>query len=103
MGLDEPVWDNSSFTTNQDRLIQTDIAAKFLAKVLEQARRGKLLSKDHFSVDGTLIQSWASLKSFKRKDGDQPTILMRPALTRKQGFTAKASTMNLGCRLPPIF
>lgn len=71
MGLDEPVWDNSSFTTNQDRLIQTDIAAKFLAEVLEQARRRKLLSKDHFSVDGTLIQSWASLKSFKPKNDDQ--------------------------------
>jgi transposase len=71
MGLDEPVWDNSSFTTNQDRLIQTDIAAKFLAEVLEQAKRRKLLSKDHFSVDGTLIQSWASLKSFKPKNDDQ--------------------------------
>lgn len=71
MGLDEPVWDHSSFSTNQERLIQTDIAAKFLQEVLEQARLGKLLSKDHFSVDGTLIQAWASLKSFKPKDEDQ--------------------------------
>ena len=71
LGLNEQVWDHSSFSTNQERLIQTDIAAKFLAEVLEQARRGKLLSKDHFSVDGTLIQSWASLKSFKSKNDDQ--------------------------------
>lgn len=73
LGLDEQVWDHSSFSTNQERLIQTDIAAKFLAEVLEQATRGKLLSKDHFSVDGTLIQAWASLKSFKPKDEDQGT------------------------------
>lgn len=68
--LDEPVWDNSSFSTNQQRLIQTDVAAKFLAEILEQAGRNKLLSKDHFSVDGTLIQSWASIKSFKPYDDD---------------------------------
>jgi len=71
MGLDESVWDHSSFSTNQERLIQTDIATRFLAEILEQAKRGKLLSKDHFSVDGTLIQSWASLKSFKPKNDDQ--------------------------------
>jgi transposase len=71
LGIDEPVWDNSSFTTNQERLIETDVAARFLAEVLEQAKRSKLLSRDHFSVDGTLIQAWASLKSFKPKDDDQ--------------------------------
>ena len=72
MDLDEAVWDASSFSTNQERLIQTDVAARFLAEVLEQARRKKLLSKDHFSVDGTLIQAWASIKSFKAKDDDPP-------------------------------
>jgi transposase len=71
LGLDEPVWDNSSFTTNQERLIETDVAARFLAEVLELAKRSKLLSRDHFSVDGTLIQAWASLKSFKPRDDDQ--------------------------------
>jgi transposase len=71
MGLDEPVWDNSSFSTNQERLIETDVATRFLAEVLEQANRSKLLSKDHFSVDGTLIQAWASLKSFKAYDDDK--------------------------------
>ena len=71
LGLDEPVWDDSSFTKNQERLIATDIAAKFLASILEQAKGKKLLSRDHFSVDGTLIQAWASIKSFKPKDDDQ--------------------------------
>jgi transposase len=71
LSLDESVWDHSSFSTNQERLIQTDVAAKFLAEVLAQAGRNKLLSKDHFSVDGTLIQSWASLKSFKPRNDDQ--------------------------------
>lgn len=71
LGLDEQVWDHSSFSTNQERLIQTDVATKFLAEVLEQAKRNKLLSQDHFSVDGTLIQSWASIKSFRLRDDDQ--------------------------------
>jgi transposase len=71
LGLDEPIWDNSSFSTNQERLIETDVATRFLAEVLEQAKRSKLLSKDHFSVDGTLIQAWASLKSFTAYDDDQ--------------------------------
>lgn len=71
LGLEEPVWDQSSFSTNQKRLIETDIAARFLAEIIDQAKRKKLLSQDHFSVDGTLIQSWASLKSFKPKGDDE--------------------------------
>lgn len=71
LGLDEPVLDNSSFTKNQERLIGTDIATKFLTEILAQAGNKKLLSKDHFSVDGTLIQAWASIKSFKPRDDDQ--------------------------------
>jgi transposase len=71
LGLDEAVWDHSSFSKNQERLIETDVAAQFLAEVLEQAKGKKLLSKDHFSVDGTLIQAWASIKSFKPRDDDQ--------------------------------
>lgn len=71
LGLDEPVWDHSSFSKNQERLIETDIAAQFMTEVLEQAKGKKLLSKDHFSVDGTLIQAWASIKSFKPRDDDQ--------------------------------
>ena len=68
LSLDEKVWDHSVFSVNQKRLIETDIARKFLAKVAEQARRNSLLSDEHFSVDGTLIEAWASIKSFKPKD-----------------------------------
>jgi transposase len=70
LGVDEPAWDHSSFTKNRDRLLQGEIAAKFLAAVVAQPKVKRLLSSDHFSVDGTLLEAWASLKSFRRKDGD---------------------------------
>jgi transposase len=69
LGVDDPVWDHSTFSKNRDRLLDGAIAAKFLAAVLAQPRVKRLLSSDHFSVDGTLIEAWASLKSFKPKDG----------------------------------
>jgi len=69
LGVDDPVWDHSSFTKNRDRLLAGEIAAKFLRAVLAQPRVKRLISSDHFSVDGTLIEAWASLKSFRRKDG----------------------------------
>ena len=69
LGVDEAAWDHSSFTKNRDRLLEGEIAAKFLRAVLAQPRVKRLISSDHFSVDGTLIEAWASLKSFRRKDG----------------------------------
>jgi transposase len=65
LGVDEPVWDHSSFSKNRDRLLDGDVAAKFLAAVLARPRVKRLLSSEHFSVDGTLIEAWASMKSFK--------------------------------------
>jgi transposase len=65
IGIDDPVWDHSSFSKNRDRLLEGEMAAKFLAAVLSQPRVRRLLSSEHFSVDGTLIQAWASIKSFK--------------------------------------
>jgi transposase len=70
LGIDDPVWDHSTFSKNRDRLLAGAIAAKFLAAVLAQPRVKRLLSSDHFSVDGTLIEAWASMKSFKPKSGD---------------------------------
>jgi transposase len=70
LSLDAVVWDVTVFTKNRDRLIAGDIAAQFMAAVLNQERIKRLLSDDHFSVDGTLIEAWASLKSFRLKDGD---------------------------------
>lgn len=68
MSLEEKVWDHSSFSTNQERLIGSDIAAEFLSRVLAQAKRKHLLSREQFTVDGTLIEAWASVKSIKPKD-----------------------------------
>jgi hypothetical protein len=69
LGIDDPVWDVTVFTKNRDRLLGGEIASKFFAAVLDDARVKGLLSDEHFSVDGTLIQAWASLKSFRPKDG----------------------------------
>ncbi len=68
-GVDDPAREHSSFTKNRDRLLEGEIAAKFLRAVLAQPRVRRLLSSDHFSVDGTLIEAWASIKSFGKKDG----------------------------------
>ena len=78
IGIDDPVWDHSSFSKNRDRLLEGEIAARFLGAVLSQPRVRRLLSSEHFSVKpapaqagGTLIQAWASIKSFKPK---QPPV-----------------------------
>ena len=75
LGADEPAWDHSTFSKNRDRLLDGEIAAKFLAAVLAQPRVKRLLSGQHFSVDGTLIEALASMKSFKPRDrsDDPPT------------------------------
>ena len=68
MTMDEPSFDASSFSKNRERLLEHDVAKKFFDAVVEHARREGLLSDDHFTVDGTLIEAWASLKSFKEKE-----------------------------------
>lgn len=103
LGVDDPGWDHSSFTKNRDRLLEGEIAVKFLRAVLAQPR----VSSDHFSVDGTLIEAWASIKSFRRKDGDNgpdgagvtpsaafirrsaPTTHIRARAIRRRGFTRR--------------
>jgi transposase len=75
LGIDDAAWDHSTFSKNRDRLLEGDLAAKVLATVLTQPRVKRLLSTDHFSVDGTLIEAWASMKSFKPKSsssGEDP-------------------------------
>ena len=69
LSLDDEIWDETVFTKNRERLIEGDIAKKFMAAVLDQEAVKALLSDDHFSVDGTLIEAWASMKSFRPKDG----------------------------------
>jgi transposase len=73
LGIDDAVWDHSTFSKNRERLLGADVAAKFLAAVLRHPKVTRFLSDEHFSVDGTLVEAWASLKSFRAKDGsDEP-------------------------------
>jgi transposase len=72
LGMDDAIWSPTTFSKNRDRLLRSDIAAAFFDAVLDQARAASLLSDEHFTVDGTLLESWASLKSFRPTD-DDPT------------------------------
>jgi transposase len=73
LNMDEAVWVPTVYSKNRERLLEGDVAQKFFAQILEQAGGNDLLSSEHFSVDGTLIEAWASQKSFQRKDkSDQP-------------------------------
>lgn len=72
VGIDDPVWVPTVFSKNRDRLLTTDIARKFLAAILAHREVAPLLSDEHFSVDGTLVKAWASMKSFQPKAEDAP-------------------------------
>jgi transposase len=72
LGMDDPVWVPTVFTKNRDRLLEGEIAEAFFALVLEQAHKKRLLSNEHFTVDGTLIEAWAGQKSFRKKDAGPP-------------------------------
>jgi len=72
LNLDDPVWDATTFTKNRDRLLEAEVAKEFQARVVEQAREQGSASDEHFTVDGTLLEAWASLKSFQQKDGKNP-------------------------------
>jgi transposase len=99
LGIDEAVWKHSVFSKNRDRLLEGEIAAEFLSAVLAQPGVKRLLSTEHFSVDGKLIEAWASMKSFKPTDeSNEP-----PAVdgTRKRTFTARGDRTKRTPR-PPI-
>jgi transposase len=68
LGIDDPVWDPSTFSKNRDRLMDADAAAEFLSRVVTHPAVREQMSREHFSVDGTLIDAWASMKSFRPKD-----------------------------------
>jgi transposase len=67
LNMDDPVWDPTVFTKNRERLLKGDVAQAFFDRVLAQARQRQLLSSEHFTVDGTLVEAWAGQKSFKKK------------------------------------
>jgi transposase len=105
LDLDDAVWDASTFSQNRDRLLAGEIAQAFFAQVLNQARAQKLLSDEHFTVDGTLIEAWASLKSFKPKAGapvDPPDDPGNPSVNfrgEKRTNATHASTTDPDARL----
>ena len=100
LGVDDPVWDATTFTKNRDRLLAGEIATKFLATVLANKKVKALLSSEHFSVDGTLLEAWASTKSFRPKDGSgAPPDLGRNG---EQNFHAqKRSNETHACTTDP--
>ena len=71
--MDEPVWDVTVFTKNRERLLKADVATQFFQLVVEQARNLDLMSDEHFTVDGTLLEACASLKSFRKKGEGEPS------------------------------
>jgi len=95
--LDERVWNATTFTKNRDRLLDGDIAGEFFELVLARARRRRLLSRDHFTVDGTLIEAWASHKSIRRKDDSDDDGSWFRGQKRKN--ETHASTTDPECRL----
>jgi IS5 family transposase len=72
LGMEDAAWDHSTYTQNRDRLIEHDVIKTLFGRVMQQAEEANLLSAEHFSVDGTLIRAWASIKSFVPKDGPPP-------------------------------
>lgn len=72
LSMDDKVWNHSVFSKNRERFLRSDLAAAFFRRILEQAAAADLLSDEHFTVDGTLIEAWASLKSFRPKDAPPP-------------------------------
>jgi transposase len=104
LSMDDPVWDPTVFTKNRERLLQGDIARAFFERVLAQAQARQLLSTEHFTVDGTLIEAWAGVKSFKKKgaapvppdDPGNPTVNFHG---ERRSNTTHASTTDPEARL----
>ncbi len=100
LGVDDPAFDHSSFSKNRDRLLAGEVAAKFLAAVLARPRVNRLLSSDHFSVDGTLIEAWASMKSFRPKRAASRRRVAAVTQTRTSGARSGPTTRMLRPAIP---
>ena len=99
MDLDEKVWAPTVFSKNRDRLLTGDVASRFLNEVVRLAREKRLLSDEHFTVDGTMIEAWAGHKSFRRKDGKPPTGANGDFRGEKRSNVTHASTTDPDSRL----
>lgn len=92
LALDDAVWDHSVFSKNRDRLLEHAVVEAFFTEIMRLADAKGLLSKEHFSVDGTLIQAWASHKSFKPKDGSDDQTPSGPGRNAQADWKGKART-----------
>lgn len=90
--LDEDSWDASTFSRNRERLMEYEVSRVFFDRVLKEAHRRRLLSQKHFTVDGTLIQAWASIKSVRPKDGDDDTPPGHGGRNAEQDFHGQRRT-----------
>lgn len=90
LAIDDPVWDHSVFSKNRDRLLENAVVEAFFAEVMRVASAKGLLSTEHFSVDGTLIQAWASHKSFRPKDGSDDQTPSGPGRNAQSDWKGKA-------------
>ena len=100
-GVDEPVWHHSTFSKNRDRLLEGAVAVKFLTTLMAQPRVKRLLSSDHFSVDGTLVQAWASMKSLQPIDGPGDPTPPAGGRSAESGFRGETGS-NASMPRPPI-
>src|SRR5476649_2130765 len=89
LAIDDAVWDHSVFSKNRDRLLDNAVVEAFFAEIMGQADAKGLLSREHFSVDGTLIQAWASHKSFRRKDGSDDQTPSGPGRNAQADWKGK--------------
>ena len=102
LGIDEQVWHPTAFTTNRDRLFEGDVAAKFLEAVLSHPRVRQLLSREHFTVDGTLVDAWASEEFRPKDDRDEPPAAATPAGTSTASVAATTRTPRPPTRRPAV-
>jgi len=89
LSMDDKVWDYSVFSKNRERFLDSDLVAAFFARIPEQVKAARLLSEEHFTVDGTLIEAWASLKSFRPQDAPPPQAAA--VATRKWTFMGRSA------------
>ena len=117
LSMDEPIWNHSTYSKNRDRILDTDIAVAFLRQITRQAEEAGLLSDEHFTVDGTLIEAWASLKSLRPRNTDSPdqgggvtlrltsmarnvvTTPMHQRLIRTRGYTEREKAKKPSSRI----
>src|SRR5437588_2202183 len=106
MNLDDAVWDPTTFTKNRERLLDADVAKAFLSEVVQQAKARGWVSDEHFTVDGTLVEAWASAKSFQPKEGKQkppddpgnPTVNFRGEQRSNETHASKSDSEALLAR-----